>query len=41
MLGLPQSLVTPLTQTRGVVAEWRDGVFALDNWQVSRKVTVN
>jgi hypothetical protein len=41
MLGLPQSLVTPLTQTRGVVAEWRDGFFALDNWQVSRKLTVN
>jgi Carboxypeptidase regulatory-like domain/TonB dependent receptor len=41
MLGLPQTLITPLTQTRGVVAEWRDGFFVLDNWQVSRKLTVN
>ena len=24
-----------------MVAEWRDGFFVLDNWQVSRKVTVN
>jgi hypothetical protein len=41
MLGIPQNLITPLTQTRGVVAEWRDGFFVLDNWQVSRKLTVN
>jgi outer membrane receptor protein involved in Fe transport len=41
MLGFPQNLVTPLTQARGVVAEWRDGFFVLDNWQVSRKLTVN
>jgi hypothetical protein len=41
MLGIPQNLITPLTQSRGVVAEWRDGFFVLDNWQVSRKLTVN
>ncbi len=41
MLGIPQTLITPLTQTRGVVAEWRDGFFVLDNWQVSRKLTLN
>jgi hypothetical protein len=41
MLEIPQTLITPLTQSRGVVAEWRDGFFVLDNWQVSRKLTVN
>ncbi len=40
-LGVPQSLITPLAQTRGVIAEWRDGFFVLDNWQVSRKLTLN
>lgn len=41
VLGIPQSLVTPLEQVRGIVAEWRDGFFVLDNWQVSRKLTLN
>jgi hypothetical protein len=41
VLGLPQNLITPLMQQRGVVAEWRDGFFVLDNWQVSRKLTLN
>jgi Carboxypeptidase regulatory-like domain/TonB dependent receptor len=41
VLGLPQSLTTPVAQTRGVIAEWRDGFFVLDKWQVSRKLTVN
>lgn len=39
VLGLPQSLTTPVAPVRGVVAEWRDGFFALDNWLVSRKLT--
>ena len=41
VLGIPQTLITPLHQVRGVVAEWRDGFFLLDNWQVSRKLTLN
>jgi Carboxypeptidase regulatory-like domain len=41
ILGLPASLQTPAVQYRGLVAEWRDGFFVLDNWQVSRKLTVN
>lgn len=41
VLGLPQTLVTPLRQVRGVVAECRDGFFVLDNWQASRKLTLN
>lgn len=41
ILGTPASLETYATQVRGQVAEWRDGFFALDNWQVSRKLTVN
>jgi Carboxypeptidase regulatory-like domain/TonB dependent receptor len=41
VLGLPQSLTTPVAPVRGVVAEWRDGFFVLDKWQVSRKLTVN
>ena len=41
VLGLPQSLTTPVAQTRGVIAGWRNGFFILDNWQVSRKLTVN
>jgi outer membrane receptor protein involved in Fe transport len=30
-----------VAQTRGVIAEWRDGFFVLDKWQVSRKLTLN
>jgi len=41
ILGIPASLTTPVTQVRGVVAEWRDGFFVLDNWQVSRRLTIN
>lgn len=41
VLGLPQSLTTPVSQTRGVIAEWRDGFFILDQWQVSHKLTLN
>ena len=41
ILGLPANLVTYATQVRGLVAQWRDGFFALDNWQVNRKLTIN
>src|SRR5579872_171638 len=41
ILGLPQSFATAGPEVRGRVAEWRDGFFVLDQWQVSRKLTVN
>jgi hypothetical protein len=40
VLGVPQSLTTPVAPVRGVVASWRDGFFVLDNWLVSRKLTL-
>ncbi|MBZ5618675.1 MAG: TonB-dependent receptor [Acidobacteriia bacterium] len=41
MMGFVQNLVTPTVQYQGDVATWRDGFFVLDNWQASRKLTVN
>jgi hypothetical protein len=41
ILGVPQSFSTPGPEIRGRVAEWRDGFFVLDKWQVSRKLTLN
>ena len=40
-LGLPQSFSTPGPEVHGHVAEWRDGFFVQDKWQVSRKLTLN
>ncbi len=41
ILGTPQSFSTPGPEVHGHVAEWRDGFFVLDKWQVNRKLTVN
>ena len=41
ILGIPQSFATAGPEVRGRVAEWRDGFFVLDKWQVSRKLTLN
>jgi len=41
ILGTPQNDVTPIQEYKGVVAEWRDGFFFLDNWQVNSKLTLN
>ena len=41
ILGLPQSFTTPGPEVRGRVAEWRDGFFVTDKWQVSRKLTID
>ena len=41
MMGMVQNLVTPTIQFQGDVATWRDGFFVLDNWQASRKLTIN
>ena len=41
VLGIPQSFSTPGPEVHGHVAEWRDGFFVQDKWQVSRKLTLN
>ena len=41
ILGLPQTFNTPGPEWRGRVAEWRDGFFVQDKWQISRKLTLN
>jgi outer membrane receptor protein involved in Fe transport len=40
-LGLAASDQTPVSTIKGSVAEWRDGFFALDNWQATSKLTIN
>jgi hypothetical protein len=41
VLGLANQSLTPVNTVKGSVAQWRDGFFALDNWQVSSKFTLN
>ncbi|MGO9256411.1 MAG: carboxypeptidase regulatory-like domain-containing protein [Bryobacteraceae bacterium] len=41
ILGTPQTFTTPGPEVRGRVAEWRDGFFVQDKWQISRKLTLN
>jgi hypothetical protein len=41
VLGYGNSDTTPIDSIKGSVGEWRDGFFALDNWQVSPKLTLN
>src|SRR6267378_5215797 len=41
ILGIPNAFTTPGPEVHGHVAEWRDGFFVLDKWQVSRKLTLN
>lgn len=41
ILGIPVNFATAGPEIRGRVAEWRDGFFVLDKWQVSRKLTLN
>ncbi len=41
ILGTPQTFATPGPEVRGRVAEWRDGFFVQDKWQISRKLTLN
>jgi hypothetical protein len=41
ILGTPSSFTTPGPEVHGHVAEWRDGFFVLDKWQVTRKLTLN
>ena len=41
ILGTPQTFTTPGPEWRGRVAEWRDGFFVQDKWQINRKLTLN
>lgn len=41
MLGYVQSDTTAGPEIRNQVAEWRDGFFVVDNWQASKKLTLN
>jgi hypothetical protein len=41
MLGFVQSDTTPGPEIKNIVAQWRDGFFLVDNWQVSKKLTLN
>jgi hypothetical protein len=41
VLGYANSDTTPIDTIKGSVGEWRDGFFALDNWQVAPKFTLN
>ena len=38
--GLPTQLTSPLGQFKGSAAQWRDGFFGQDTWQVTRKLTL-
>jgi len=41
ILGTPSTFTTPGPEIRGRTAEWRDGFFVTDKWQVSRKLTID
>jgi hypothetical protein len=40
LTGYATTVVTPVTQIKGSVAEWRNGFFVEDNWQVSPRLTL-
>lgn len=40
LTGYAQTVATPITQIKGSVAEWRDGFFVQDNWQITNKLTL-
>jgi hypothetical protein len=41
ILGTTSSFTTPGPEVRGRTAEWRDGFFVTDKWQVTRKFTLD
>jgi len=41
VLGYANNDTTPIDTIKGSAGEWRDGFFALDNWQVTPKLTLN
>ncbi len=40
LTGAIYQTITPVTQVKGSVSEYRDGFFVQDNWQASQKLTV-
>lgn len=40
LTGYAVTVGTPITQVKGSVAEWRDGFFVQDNWQITQKLTL-
>ena len=41
VLGYVNNDTTPIDTIKGSVKEWRNGFFALDNWQVTQRLTLN
>lgn len=41
MIGLPIDDTTPGPEIYNKVAEWRDGFYVVDNWQVSKRLSLN
>jgi Carboxypeptidase regulatory-like domain len=41
VLGLAANDQTPIATIKGSVGGWRDGFFALDNWQATQRLTIN
>jgi hypothetical protein len=41
VLGLAANDQTPIATIKGSVGQWRDGFFALDNWQATQRLTLN
>ena len=41
VLGLAANNQTPIATIKGSVGQWRDGFFALDNWQATQRLTIN
>ena len=41
LLGYSTQSLTPNPQIRNKVAQWRDGFFIADNWQATKKLTLN
>src|SRR3569833_1439290 len=41
MLGYIQQTTTPTAQVRNIVAQWRDGFYVTDKWNVTRRLTLD
>ena len=41
VLGYANNDISPIDTIKGSVGEWRDGFFALDNWQMTPRITLN
>lgn len=41
LLGFPNQVVTPATQVKNIVAQWRWGFYATDAWRATKNLTIN